>query len=282
MTLRTNQLQVGHPPLWPYAREEFVSDESDLGGSGSRMADDVQYEFKTVQAIRGTEARSIAKWQKAGWEFVDQNQGTLRTTLNFRRPRPKVSWALVAGAVGVVLLLATVGGIASALQGGDDKDAKPTMSPSDSTVVASEKPSETPKRDSDESDADQVLTVANSKQFAALLRVGDYCDESIGRFTDKYEGKTIEFDGSIVNMTNHGDYDTRYDILLGPGDKGPNTTIGPAFKFEDVNVFDLNLTGANKPNYVGAGDRLHIVAEVGEFNPDQCLFFLEPVSTEVR
>ena len=29
-----------------------------------------------------------------------------------------------------------------------------------------------------------------------------------------------------------------------PGNEGPESTVGPAFKFEDVNVFDLNLTGA--------------------------------------
>lgn len=245
------------------------------------MADDVKYEFKVVQTVRGTEARSIAKWQQAGWEFVDQTQGTFRTSLNFRRPKPKVPWVLIAVAAGVVLVLAIVGGIASALQGGDGDDD----TASGSTVVGTEEPSETPKpkgAHADESGADQVLTVANNKEFAALLRVGDYCDGSIGRFANKYEGKAIEFDGSIVNMAKHGDSDTRYDILVGAGYKGPRTTVGPAFKFEDVNVFDLNLTGANQPDYIGAGDRLHIVAEVGEFKPNQCHFFLEPVSTAVR
>ncbi|WP_074315335.1 DUF4839 domain-containing protein [Micromonospora cremea] len=250
------------------------------------MADDgVQYEFKSVQAIRGTEARSIAKWQKAGWEFVDQNQGTLRTTLNFRRPKPKVPWVPIALAAGVVLLLAIVGGIASTLQGGDDKDPKPTKSPSETTVLASGKPSATPKPEesaSDESDADQVLTVENSKDFAALLAVPDYCGETIGTFAAKYEGRTIEFNGSIASMLNHGDYNTRYDILVHPGNKGPKSSVGPAFKFEDVNVPDLHLTGANIPDSVGTGDLLHVVARVAEYNPEQCLFFLEPVSTEIR
>ncbi|KAB1160062.1 DUF4839 domain-containing protein [Micromonospora sp. AMSO12t] len=247
------------------------------------MADDgVQYEFKSVQAVRGIEARSIAKWQKAGWEFVDQDQGTLRTTLNFRRPKPKVPWVLIAVAAGVVLLLAIVGGIASALQGGNDKDPK---SPSETTVAASEKPSETAKPDesaSDESGADQVLTVENSKDLAALLAVRDYCDETIGTFVAKYEGRTIEFDGSIASMRNHGEYSTRYDILVSPGDKGPKSAAGPAFKFEDVNIPDLHLAGANIPNSVGAGDLLRVVARVGEYNPDQCLFILEPVSTKIR
>jgi hypothetical protein len=210
--------------------------------------DDVRYEVKTVQAIRGTEARSIAKWEKAGWELVDQSQGTLRTALNFRRPKPKVPWVLIAVAAGVVLLLAIGGGIASALQGGDDKAAKPTTSASKPTVSAGPSSPVTPKPEASSSAtsaADQVLTVANNKEFAALLRLGDYCDDSIGRFADKYQGKRIEFDGSIANMMNHGSYQTRYDILIGPGNKGADTGIGPAFKFDNVNIYDLNLAGAN-------------------------------------
>lgn len=250
------------------------------------MADDgVQYEFKSVRAIRGTEVRSIAKWQEDGWEFVDQNQGTLRTTLNFRRPKLKVPRVPIAVAAGVVLLLAIVVGIGSALEGGDDKDTKSVKSPSETTVVAGEKPSETPKAEesaSDESDAEQILTVENSKDLAALLAVRDNCDETIGTFAAKYEGRTIEFDGSIASMHNHGDYKTRYDILVYPGDKGPKSVVGPAFKFDDVNVPGLHLTGGNIPDSVGTGDLLHVVARVGEYNPDQCLFFLEPVSTEIR
>ncbi|WP_405443967.1 DUF4839 domain-containing protein [Streptomyces avidinii] len=36
------------------------------------------------------------------------------------------------------------------------------------------------------------------------------------------------------------------------------------------------------PATVGAGDKFHFVATVGEFNADQCLFFLDPVATETR
>ncbi|WP_422750971.1 DUF4839 domain-containing protein [Micromonospora sp. WMMD1219] len=253
----------------------------DWGG----MADDgVQYEFKSVQAIRGIEDRSIAKWQKAGWELVDRNQGTLRTTLNFRRPKPRIPWVLVAVAAGVVLLLAIVGGIVGALQGGDDTD-RTAKSPSDVTGVAGGKPSETPKPDgsaSSGSDAEQVMTVENSKDLVALLAVRDYCDEKVGTFAAKYAGRTVEFDGSITSMQNHGDYDTRYDILVAPGDKGPKSVVGPGFKFEDVSVSDLHLTGANIPNSIGVGDLLHVVARVGAYSQNQCLFFIEPVSTTIR
>jgi hypothetical protein len=85
-----------------------------------------------------------------------------------------------------------------------------------------------------------------------------------------------------VNAVHHGGYDTRYDFLLGPGDKGPNTAVGPAFKYEDVSISDLKLTGKKIPATVGAGDKFRFVAEVGEFDADQCVFLLDPVSTETR
>ncbi|MFG3720542.1 DUF4839 domain-containing protein [Streptomyces massasporeus] len=69
----------------------------------------------------------------------------------------------------------------------------------------------------------------------------------------------------------------RYDYILRPGVKGPNTTAGPAFKYEDANVFDLRLTGRRSLPPSSAGDRFRFVAKVGEFNGDQYLFFLDPV-----
>lgn len=263
--------------------------------------DDVQYEFKSARAIRGAEARSIAKWQKAGWELVDQSAGVLHTTLNFRRVKPKVPWLPIAVLGGVVLVLAIIGGIASALGGGDDKapaSTKPAATASEKsseTPTPSEDSSETPKpreessetpkpeaSESSKSDTQQVLTAANNKEFAALLAVSDGCDETIEPFAAKYGDRTVEFDGSIAAMANHDDYDTRYDILMYPGDRGPESVRGPAFKFADVNAFDLHLTGANVPDSVGLGDLVHVVARVGEYNPVQCMFFLEPVSTEIR
>jgi hypothetical protein len=159
-------------------------------------------------------------------------------------------------------------------------DAEPSE-----TSKPSETPSETLEPDATESsepDGEQVLTADKSGEFAALLAVSDGCDETIAPFVAKYDGRTIEFDGSIANMANHGDYDTRYDILVYPGNKGPESTVGPAFKFEDVNVSDLNLTGAKLPDSVGEGDRFRFVAQVVKYNANQCLLFLAPVSTRVR
>lgn len=158
-----------------------------------------------------------------------------------------------------------------------DDDAEPSA-----TSEPSEKPSETVEPDAAEAggpDAEQVLTKGNSEEFAALLKVSDPCDESVGSFASEYGGRTVEFDGSIANMANHGDADTRYDILVSPGNKGPESTVGPNFKFEDVNLFDLKLTGTDS---VREGDRFRFVAQIVEHNQTQCLLFLEPVATRVR
>lgn len=128
--------------------------------------------------------------------------------------------------------------------------------------------------------AEEILTEENNEDLAALLAVEDYdLSEEVAR---KYEGKLIEFDGNIAYMANHDDYDTRYDMLITAGDYSETTQTGPSFKFEDVNAFDLNLTGSNKPDYVGMGDNLRVIARVGEFNSDTGIFLLDPVSTEVR
>lgn len=128
-----------------------------------------------------------------------------------------------------------------------------------------------------------ILTSRNNAEFAKVLKVSDGCDSPVGRFASKYAGKTIQFNGSIADLAPHGDYDTRFDILVYPGDKGPESTVGPAFKFEDENlVSDMNFTGKGVPEYIRAGDRYQFVAKVGEYRAQQCILFLEPVETKTR
>jgi len=242
------------------------------------MADEIRYEYKTVQTVRGTDGLVISKMQKDGWEFVEQSQGTLRSTLTFRRPKKPLPWPLIGAAATGLVILTVVIGTASALSDGDEKKdaaAKPA-------AAASEKPSATPTPTAAEPSAVEMITSENNSEFAALLKTADTCDDANADFATKYEGQTIAFNGSIVDMTPHGDYHTRYDFLLGPGDKGPNTTVGPAFKYEDVNVVELRLAGKEVPATVGVGDKFRFVAEVGDFNAVQCLLHLDPLSTETR
>ncbi|GAA2686900.1 DUF4839 domain-containing protein [Actinoplanes palleronii] len=243
------------------------------------MADEIKYEYNTVRTVRGTDGLVISKMQKDGWELVEQSQGTLRSTLNFRRPKKAVPKLLVGAAVGGAVVLALVIGLAAAFSDENEKKDGPNKTAAAASEKSSAGPTTTPS--ATESAAAKVITPQNNPEFAALLKL-DYCDDANAKFATSHEGQTIVFNGSIVNMAHHGDYNTRYDFLLGPGDKGPQTTAGPAFKYEDVNILDLNLTGKSIPATVGEGDKFRFVAEVVEFNAAQCLFHLHPVSTEVR
>ncbi|WP_137876520.1 hypothetical protein [Rhodococcus sp. Q] len=83
-----------------------------------------RYEVTEIRVIRGTESRTITNKQQEGWELVTQEKGGLRTTMTFRRPKPKPPWRLWAalGGVGVLLVgIMTVGAILE-----DDSDASTT------------------------------------------------------------------------------------------------------------------------------------------------------------
>lgn len=66
------------------------------------------------------------------------------------------------------------------------------------------------------------------------------------------------------------------------GDYSEITAIGTSFKFEDVNVSDLKLTGSEIPENIGMGQNLHITAVVEEYNETSGLFILNPISIEIR
>lgn len=122
------------------------------------------------------------------------------------------------------------------------------------------------------------LTVDNCPELAAMLSNPADIDESYEAFAKKYKGRKIEFDGRIDYCELHGTYTTRYDYLVSAGDYDPNTMVGPYFKFEDVNYFDLGTDLET----VSVGMNVRIVAKVESYDIDSGLFFLDPVSVTGR
>jgi hypothetical protein len=264
------------------------------------VVDDVQYEFTSVQALRGTEAKTIAKWEKDGWELDSRSQGVLRTELTFRRVKPKTFGTaalaafrrldrkvqLLAVSAAALVLLGILVGVVVGMQGSGGP-SQPTASATEADAGTggelAQEPAATSPAVPTPSAEDEPLTVENNADLAALVAITDASVPAVGEFAAKYRGRTIEFDGNIAYMNNHGDYTTRYDILIGAGDYSETSMAGPNFQFEDVNITnDLHLTGSNIPDTIGTGDNLRIVARVVDYNSTQELFFLEPISTEVR
>lgn len=173
---------------------------------------------------------------------------------------------------------------------GDTGYSADTWYPADAEVVITyhtfpEK--ETSETDSEfvstEEPAVDILTVDNSPELAAMLSLKADMDQSYADFAEAYKNQVIKFDGCITYLTNHDNYDTRYDLLISAGDYVDENTAnpGPTFKFKDVGVYDLG-DGLTLADYIKVGSNVRIQAKVRSYNSDTGLFELDPVSVEAR
>jgi hypothetical protein len=247
------------------------------------MEDDVRYESKAVRCVRGMEGRTRSKWQQEGWEIVAESPSRLRTEFIFRRqirPRPIRLYVLGVSVVALAVVGIVIGGVITEARDGTQFIGPSADAASDVAVSESPSPDATsrPSALSDES----PVTIENSDAFAALLQNTDYCDASIAAFASSHRDQMLTFDGYIAALNLHDGAKTRYDLLLGAGDFSETSAAGPAFQFRDVNTTsDLHYSGA-VPDSVGVGTMLRFTARVIEYEPNTCLFQLDPVKTTFR
>lgn len=126
----------------------------------------------------------------------------------------------------------------------------------------------------------EVLTAENNPEFAAILN--SESGELAQQFADKYYGVTVEFDGHVAYIAPHGNYKTRYDILLYGGDySGGEST---SYSGIDLQFFDVATTSDAFSSLDGLsiGQNIHIKAQVVEYNAMSGLLRLEPVQVTAR
>lgn len=130
-----------------------------------------------------------------------------------------------------------------------------------------------------ENNEEEVITIDNNEDFKKLLSLKNEFDPFIGEFSEKYYGKTIEFNGNIGNIqnfsTNNKTYKTRFNVLIQGGDFEPDSVSGPNFRF-------TNISGTKLPSGLIYGDNVKIKAKVGTYNKYNSLFELENISIERR
>lgn len=135
---------------------------------------------------------------------------------------------------------------------------------------------------SNETDTLQTLTVENCPELKSLLQLRDPLDYSVKEFANKYAGQVIEFDGCILAMDYHEDYNTRYDILIGAGDFSETSANGPNFKLTNVNYYDMGLDTLWVEDVLSVGTNICVVAKVGKYDSNTGLFELKIIQVMMR
>ena len=153
----------------------------------------------------------------------------------------------------------------------EDDPNKPTES---ATEAKQEEPSEEKPVEKEPN-----ITIENNTDFAEMMAITDQTDAAtIQKYVRKLTGKVIEFDGCVVFLMQHGNYKTRFDVCLANGDYS-GRVYGPLFSFEDVNFYEMHVSGADE---VAGGMLFRITAKVVGFNSEGNYVILEPVSMKAR
>ena len=111
------------------------------------------------------------------------------------------------------------------------------------------------------------------------MKITDQTDvTTIREFVNSHKGDYIEFDGCIAYMMHHKNLKTRFDICLVGGNYS-DRVLGPLFAFEDVNFYDMNVSGSDT---VAQGMHFRIVGQIDGFNSDGKYIVLKPISLTSR
>lgn len=123
----------------------------------------------------------------------------------------------------------------------------------------------------------EIITIDNNEDFADILNASYVDPEKQATFISKYEGQIVEFDCIVFYLEQYGNYDTRYNYVLVPGEDENN--IGAAlFYLENIGMFDFKWDSSTRPDYLTAGSKIRIQAEVLT-GDDPLYIYLEPICT---
>ncbi|WP_143758343.1 DUF4839 domain-containing protein [Collinsella sp. An307] len=125
-------------------------------------------------------------------------------------------------------------------------------------------------------EVEEVLTIDSSPDLASLLSSGE---TNASWFSTSYRGKTIQFDGHVASLMTHGDYSTRWDVLILAGNNGASPSLGPNFKLINVSFYDMNVTNADT---LREGQNITVTAVVGDYDSATDWLELDPVSISIR
>lgn len=102
--------------------------------------DAAQFETKVVRVLRGTEDKSVAKWEAEGWELAGESCGRVRTELSFRRPKPKMPRRAIIALTGMGVVAASALTIGAILEDPEESESPAATSTSEEQDPAASAP----------------------------------------------------------------------------------------------------------------------------------------------
>lgn len=227
-----------------------------------------KYESRSVKTVRGMEARTRTKLEQEGWEFVSQTQGTLRSELTFRRPKPPTPWKLLGISGGVVGLLIVVSLVMSALGGEEEPVSSAEIASTPSTSQA------TPVPTVSQATPAEASTPSASSVTAAAVATPITVDELLDKLNSaKMGGMNV---GDRFELTGEL-FESRFWMT------GVNGEFVVMLKAQggdqDLSVFVDKKKTADWRD----GEKVHMVVEMGEatINGETTDGWLRAVSAEI-
>lgn len=253
-----------------------------------------KYRSKKLTTLKLKKESTIRKMEADGWELTEVVDGKLQTKLHFRKPVKPISMKIaIPAAIGAVALVAAIG-IQSVLQERPEQGGSVAVSQSQSNIpspVSSEPHTSLASAERPEGSHSSIpsatqfeaITPENNLEFAQILNSGADCSSNIADFASEYDGRIVQFNGSIVYIANVGDYETVKDVLIHAGDYNKDLAAGPNFKFESIQpAVSMHFPEEDPAESIYVGQNLHFEAEIESFDQNSCLFYLNPIKTTSR
>lgn len=121
-----------------------------------------------------------------------------------------------------------------------------------------EQPVEEPEQE--EIIEEQTITIENNEEFNKYI-TGSFTDEEFYSYFDSIKLQEIEFDATVIFIQQREGYDTRFAMLLTPGDD-INVVMGP-----NIYVDDIAGTDITKENLYETA-KVRVKCSVSDYNLD--------------
>ena len=126
-----------------------------------------------------------------------------------------------------------------------------------------------------------VITASNTREFSTLVTSDLIIAKNVREFAEKYEGRTVSFDGIVVykEQSRSTSGASSYTIING---KSRETVKGPAFIIKDASDRDLKLAKGDEDKSMVSGTLLTVKAQIAGVSDDGISLIIKPVELDLK